>query len=412
VDTSVLAQTRRRGLTILAVVAGLSAAGFAVIAAAAYFTLIRSWLDVLERTRVMLGFARPAGPDWLLVAGLAAALAAPLGVVVILYGYYLRAWRRRAAEVWPEARQMGKFSRMRPLPATAAPAHVVEHEAYLEALRASPAWQGTPVAGIFAQIEEDVAKRALATGLIVGVSRRPIIDLLTIGGAALELQLHVLSRLGKRPNLRTWLILLQRTGASLFFNTYLNREQLWELTLVVKKAALGLHAVSEVSDQVSDWIADVDTDEYFDALPDQGAYAMLRAGAEVALSSTSFAMGVGATGVRQIAGVIDRYGDDLLEGILAGGILYYHGISLAADCLALDRTDRASTELNRTPYQATAAISSFAGGILRKHVQDYRAVLREKRRQVAGAVSQKFGQTGTGAWLRVKEVFRRTEPSP
>jgi hypothetical protein len=301
---------------------------------------------------------------------------------------------------------------MRPLPARAAPARIAEHEAYLEALRASPAWQGTPVAGIFGKIEEDVAKRALATGLIVGVSRRPIIDLLTIGGAALELQLHVLSRLGKRPNLRTWLILLQRTGASLFFNTYLNREQLWELTLVVKKAALGLHAVSEVSDQVSDWIADVDTDEYFDALPDQGAYAMLRAGAEVALSSTSFAMGVGATGVRQIAGVIDRYGDDLLEGILAGGILYYHGISLAADCLALDRIDRASAGLNRTPYQATAAISSFAGGILRKHVQDYRAVLREKRRQLAGAVSQKFGQTGTGAWLRVKEVFRRTEPSP
>jgi hypothetical protein len=409
VDTSALAQARKRGLTILAVVAALSAAGFAVIAAAAYATLIRSWLDLLDRTRVMLGFARPAGPDWLLVAGLLAALAAPIAVIAILYSYYLRAWRHRAAEVWPEARQMSKFSRMRPLPATAALARTVEHQAYLQALETSPAWQGTPVNAIFGRIEEDVAKRALATGLIVGVSRRPLIDLLTIGGAALELQLHVLSRLGKRPSLRTWLILLQRTGASLFFNTYLNREQLWELTLVVKKAALGLQAVSEVSDQVSDWLANVDTDEYMDALPDQGAYGVLRAGAEVALSSSSFAMGVGATGVRQIAAVIDRYGDDLIEGILAGGILYYHGVSLAADCLALDQVQRAGAELNRTPYQATAAISSFAGGILRKHVREYRAVLREKRRQIAGAVTQKVGQTGVGAWLRMRQVFRRPD---
>jgi hypothetical protein len=65
--------------------------------------------------------------------------------------------------------------------------------------------------------------------------------------------------------------------------------------------------------------------------------------------------------------------------------------------------------LNRTPYQATAAISSFAGGILRKHVREYRAVLREKRRQIAGAVTQKVGQTGVGAWLRMRQVFRRPD---
>jgi hypothetical protein len=221
-----------------------------------------------------------------------------------------------------------------------------------------------------------------------------------------------LSQLGKYPNLRTWLTLLQRAGASLFFNTYLNREQLWELTLAVKKAALGLHAVSELSDHASDWLANVDTDEYLDALPDEGAYAMLRASAEVALSSSSFALGVGATGVRQISRVIDRYGDELLEGILAGGILYYHGIALAADCLAADQVHRSSAELNRTPYQATAAIASFAGGLLRRHVREYRAVLRDKRRQLAGAITQKFGQTGSSAWLRLKDVFRRTETPP
>ena len=409
VDTAGLAQTRRRGLTILAVVAGLGAAGFVIVAGAAYLTLIRAWLDLIDRARVMFGFARPTGPDWLLVASLVAALAAPLVLVAIAYRYYLKEWRRRAAEVWPETRLMARFGLIRPLPANAGPSRMADHEAYLQALGASPAWAGTPVTGIFARIEQDVAMRALATGLIVGVSRRPLIDLLTIAGAALELQIHVLSRLGKRPNLRVWLILLQRTGASLFFNTYLNRDQLWELTLAVKKAALGLQAVGEVSDQVSDWLANVDPDEYLDALPDQGTSGMLRAGAEVALSASSFAMGVGAAGVRQIAVVIDRYGDDLIEGILAGGILYYHGISLAADCLAVDRAQRASADWNRTPYQATAVIASFAGGILRKHVREYRAVLREKRRQLAGAMAQKFGQTGAGAWSRVKQAIRRTE---
>jgi hypothetical protein len=399
-------------MNIAAAIAVLSAAGFVVIAAAAYFTLIRSWLDLLDRTRIMLGFPPPAGPDWLLIAGLAAALIVPVAAALFLYGYYLRAWRRRVGQVWPDAHHMRRYSRMRPLPPRATPAQLEEHETYVQALAASPGWVDTPVSAIFGQIEQDIAKRALATGLIVGVSRRPIIDLLTISGAALELQLHVLSQLGKYPNLRTWLTLLQRAGASLFFNTYLNREQLWELTLAVKKAALGLHAVSELSDHASDWLANVDTDEYLDALPDEGAYAMLRASAEVALSSSSFALGVGATGVRQISRVIDRYGDELLEGILAGGILYYHGIALAADCLAADQVHRSSAELNRTPYQATAAIASFAGGLLRRHVREYRAVLRDKRRQLAGAITQKFGQTGSSAWLRLKDVFRRTETPP
>lgn len=408
-DSTGLAQSRRGGLTILAVLAALSAAGFVMIAAAAYFTLVRNWLDFLERTRGMLGFARPAGPDWLLVAGLAIALGAPFVLAAILYRYYLRAWRRRATEVWRESHQMRRFSGMRRLPLRADERRMARHQEYLQALAASPAWAGSPSDAIFSAMEQDISKRALATGLIVGFSRRPFIDLLTIAGAALELQLHVLGRLGKRPDLRVWLILLQRTGASLFFNTYLNRDQLWELTLAIKKAALGLHAVSEVSDQMSDWLAHVDTDEYMDAFPDEGLYGMMRAGAEVALSSTSLAIGIGAAGVRQVSLLIDRYGDDLLEGVVAGGILYYHGISLAADCLALDQEHRAGPELNRTPYQAATAISAFAGGILRKHVRDYRAVLREKRRQLGAAATQKLGNAGAGAWSRVKDVFRRAE---
>ena len=33
---------------------------------------------------------------------------------------------------------------------------------------------------------------------------------------------------------------------------------------------------------------------------------------------------------------VERTGVEILEGVLAGGVLYYHGMALAADCLALD----------------------------------------------------------------------------
>jgi len=91
--------------------------------------------------------------------------------------------------------------------------HDLRHRtAYLQALVAVPEWDGTALvpasgsrqsyedasASLLRSIEVDIAKRAVTAGLVIGLNRNPLIDTLTILGSALELQLHVLTRLGKR----------------------------------------------------------------------------------------------------------------------------------------------------------------------------------------------------------------------
>ena len=44
----------------------------------------------------------------------------------------------------------------------------------------------------------------------MGISRNRAVDLFSIAAAALELQLHVLTRLGKRPSLAAWRQMLAR----------------------------------------------------------------------------------------------------------------------------------------------------------------------------------------------------------
>jgi hypothetical protein len=81
------------------------------------------------------------------------------------------------------------------------------HAEYLSALIRSESWavyreSATAAANcesqaesLLSDLEKDIAERALTIGLTVGISRNRYIDLFTIFAAALELQLHVLSRL-------------------------------------------------------------------------------------------------------------------------------------------------------------------------------------------------------------------------
>jgi hypothetical protein len=62
-------------------------------------------------------------------------------------------------------------------------------------------------------------KRAVTAGLVIGLNRSPLIDTLSIAASAFELQLHVLTQLGKRPSARTSIEMLKRTSASLFINS-------------------------------------------------------------------------------------------------------------------------------------------------------------------------------------------------
>jgi hypothetical protein len=68
-------------------------------------------------------------------------------------------------------------------------------------------------------------------------------------------------------------------------------------------------------------------------------------------------------------------------GPLAAAIIYYHGMSLAADTLALDRVHRASPAMNRSFRDAVWRMGEIAGGMLLDFVRQRRNAFREKRRQ-------------------------------
>ena len=42
-------------------------------------------------------------------------------------------------------------------------------------------------------------------------------------------------------------------------------------------------------------------------------------------------------------------GDELSQGALAGGVFYFHGMTIAADTLSLDSRHRQSSEMTPTP---------------------------------------------------------------
>jgi hypothetical protein len=93
-------------------------------------------------------------------------------------------------------------------------------------------------------------------------------------------------------------------------------------------------------------------------------------------------MSVGASGLRYIGNFIEHAANDLLQGVMAAGILYYHGMALAAECLALDEEHRRSPEMTRTIKQAMAMACAPAGQLLRDQVRQMRSFLRERRRHI------------------------------
>src|SRR5581483_6326087 len=134
---------------------------------------------------------------------------------VLLSSWYNRIWYRRLRAVWPNSRDRARYSRWHDLPARANPTHRDARAGYLESTHPKETYEAQ-AEWVLLELERDIAERALTTGLAVGISRNRYFDMLTIFAAALELQLHVLSRLGKRPSWHAWKLLIQRCGASLF----------------------------------------------------------------------------------------------------------------------------------------------------------------------------------------------------
>lgn len=416
---STLASIRRRGQGYLGYLLWVFMILGVLWAANMLITLVERWMEFVRQFRVAIGLSAPrTGPDWSLLVGVSLLLLVAFSLMLWAYSVYRTAWRRRLAAVWGP-KLSSAHTRILPLKGVADAGILQRKSDYLSALLACSNWEcgqapsgpfdrntyRAAAATILREIEVDVAHRAVTAGLVIGLNRNPLIDMLTIVGSALELQLHVLTRLGKQPSLRTWIELVKRAGASIFLNTYITREDALYLNIAIRKAALGIEVAS---DAVQSTLADIDVDEILGHSSIPGLSELTRV--------ASFGMSVGASGLRYIANFIEFAANDLLQGVIAGGILYYHGMALAAECLALDAEHRRDPEMNRTISQAMTVACAPAGRLLREQVRKMRAFLRERRRQiltvtkenVTGAAS-KMRDAVTGLSDRATGLFRNSK---
>lgn len=394
-EDSTLASVRRRSQSYMSYLLWVFLILSLLWASNAATSLAERWVAMLHGVRRTVGLAAPvAGPDYWILGGLAMLVLVAIAALVGSYAAYRAAWSRRLRTVWstPPA---SSHVRIRPLRKFADDAELRWRATYLQALASCSEWSGTALgqcddprqsyknaaAAMLRSIEADIAQRAVTAGLLIGLNRNPVIDTLSIVASAFELQLHVLTKLGKRPSPRTWIELLRRTSASLFLNTYVTREDALYLNLAIRKAALGLEMASDSAQEAAGALADIDWDEVLGGVSVPGLSAVTSIAAK--------GIGVGAFGLRQLGSFIEATANDLLQGVLAGGILYYHGMALAADCLALDEEHRHSAEMTRTIGQAMSVACAPAGRLLRDQVRHMREFLRERRRLIFAVAKNK-----------------------
>ncbi|HXB68050.1 MAG TPA: hypothetical protein VNY05_07395 [Candidatus Acidoferrales bacterium] len=410
---------------------------FVLLIGNAYFSLVQRWLVLLETARQLLGIPHaPLGPDWLLCTGFGIAIALPVAIIGILYWRYRKHWENRLRDIWQTG--IPAHAKLHRLRSAAGEGELQRRVEYLGALRGTPGWAAAamPDSGgsaetyklaaeaVLRELEKDISQRAITLGLVVGVSRNRVVDLFMIAAAALELQLQILTRLGKRPSWATWRQMLTRTASSLFANSYLNADESLGLRIAIKKMGMGLEVASDLIDHAATSIGDhlenvlgqhdhplsdsddVDFDDLDHLSPE--ILGIMRPVFELLRQGTGVLVGVGTFGIRQLGVFIDKTGDELFEGAVAGGVLYYHGIAVAADCLALDRVHRESANMNRTLGQCMAVSSAAAGVVLLEGARTLRKALREKRRRALTLARDEIGKRASSV---ARSVERAAEKS-
>ncbi len=417
IDT--LFRVRQRGVFVYEALLWAMAGGFVLVLIGYLILLSGSVASGAEHLRRILGLSAPVfGPDWyaLFIAGLVFFL--PLGVLAAFFRWYKSLWNKSLKQVWREGRGAEQLASIRSIPATPGVGDREERTKYLKSLLVSDLWRPfwedikkdsglkdispeslssddyeRTATAVWKVLQTDIKDRALATGLIVGLSGNRWIDQLTILAASLELQLHVLTRLGKKPSQHTWRTLLKRMLSSLFLNTYLTREDAFLVQFVIKKTAMGLYVLADLAEQGAEQLREIDLDQLIHSLdvdealegsrhvaeqtgstlkaagraaatltdviaqaqtgvPGAGTTVIniftevLEGGAKVGLAITEFSLKTGATGLHLLGEFTDHYGRELMQGVAAGVMLHSHGAELAADCLALDANHRAQMTIN------------------------------------------------------------------
>jgi len=385
-----------------------------------------------DRVRRALGLGLEAGsPDWFVLALLLVAVLAACGLMAWVYRWYRSVWMRRLEDVWPEPENRDRF------------AHRVSSDdrtEYLRALLRSPRWRDREgevkaqakgsghalgacdlgsltqsdclpaIHGLAGVLRKDVSERALSLALLVTFSRNRFLDRLAIVLAGFELQLYVLTALGKKPSIGHWLTMANRSLAGLFAHTYFSHENTTEMTLTIKGGLMGVHAILATADDVLK-PEELPVDEVFEAIENAlsssagGAFlgdlvAVLKGATTFSLVGADFAISAGRVASRQLASVVERLGDDLLEGSVVGGVLYFHGCELLREALPLSRIEAENHALNPSIGDCAEDVTASAVRILWNHLCARRRQYRDVRKKCLGAVcSRAFG--GPGKAVRV-----------
>lgn len=420
-DESPLESIRSRSLLYSSYIIWFITAAAVLFALSAYVSAVQSWLGTVERFRRYLGFTPPPNSqDWWLVSATVLALLLPIGIALAVFVAYRRDWRRRLTLIWGEGGG-GSAQRIWKLTTMADATEVRRRCEYLKSLVGTERWRSSRIDVptlsadsyrsaaelVLAEIEADIAQRAIMLGFVVGLSRKSLMDFVAISTAALELQLHVLTSLGKWPSPNTWIRLWKRTLSSLFFSWYLNAEQSLTFRLMIRKIGLGLEAGSAALEHAGSALMhsahpdDVDWDDIEHLLPDGFSVRALATAAGIAAGTT---ISVGAFGMNQIGRFIEQRGEDLFQGALAASILYGHGVALAADCIALDTSHRESPVLQPPFCDVMTRMSRHAGIMLGDQVRSLRGVLRERRRLIWKIAREKSTAAGASVKTTVTEV--------
>src|SRR5439155_7274940 len=231
------------------------------------------------------------GPDWLILMTFTLCVFIPAIFIAKIWKWYASVWNHRLEKVWPAEAVRRRLATTRPTLDTVTRSERKARTEYLRALLDSEEWKPhwpsiKEDAGLtdkdsitvsqddyekvskalIAQIEKAVFDRALAVGFIVGFSRSPWMDQLTILSASFEIQLDVLSRLGKKPNCQMWRLLFKRSLSSLFLNTYLNRDDAFLVQLTIRKIAMGLEVLADLAETGAESLNDIDWDHFLNSL--------------------------------------------------------------------------------------------------------------------------------------------------
>ena len=118
----------------------------------------------------------------------------------------------------------------------------------------------------------------------------------------------------------------------------------------------------------------------------------------------TMALTVGQVGLHVLGTLIESVGDELTQGALAASILYYHGMALAADTLAIDAAHRASPAMNRNFREGVWKMGEIAGSILRDLVRERRTAFRSRRTQIIRSLPK-------SAYARIQALFGKGTPA-